>query len=231
MKEYLLLKVKEKLHISPDSFGPGVTAQSTVFIKGDRIYQHKLARFYYTTYDVRRSEDVVNPNTPHCNIMLLANTEINDPDPDLSTRAVVHPFLYGRVIAIYHANVIYTGPGMRDYDAMRFDFLRVRWFQVDQPQGRDRYRSSWKTLRLDRLSFPPMAEQGSFGFVDPSLVLRSCHLIPAFSLGKARLDGIGLSAIAKDSKDWKSYYVNRFAVLSACYCYFTEGISDLLTAT
>ncbi len=145
--------------------------------------------------------------------MLLANTQINSPDPDTSTQTMIHPFLYGRVIAIYHANVIYTGPGMKDYDTMRFDFLRVRWFQVDQTQGRIRNRCGWKTLRLDRLSFPPMAEQGSFGFVDPSLVLRSCHLIPAFSLGKSRLDGIGLSAIAKDSKDWKGYYVNRFATV------------------
>ncbi|KJA18172.1 hypothetical protein HYPSUDRAFT_205550 [Hypholoma sublateritium FD-334 SS-4] len=56
-----------------------------------------------------------------------------------------------------------------------------------------------------------MARQDSFGFVDPSLVLRACHILPVFASGKRYADGIGLSTIAGDSNDWKSYYVNRFA--------------------
>jgi len=34
-------------------------------------------------------------------------------------------FLYGRILGAYHANVIYTGPGMQDYEARRFDFLWI----------------------------------------------------------------------------------------------------------
>ena len=32
-----------------------------VFFKSDRIYKHNLLRINHTTYDVRRSQDVINP--------------------------------------------------------------------------------------------------------------------------------------------------------------------------
>lgn len=174
-------------------------------IKDNRLYRHKLARFYYTTYDVCRSEDIINPRTSHCDVMLLSDLEAarsSNPSDALN----VHPFLYARVIGIYHVNIIYTGLGMTGYEAMRFDFLHVRWFQLEATDPC----LGWTTSRLDRLSFPPVAEQDSFGFVDPSLVLRSCHLIPAFSRGRSHDDGIGLSSMSNDGRDWKSYYVNRY---------------------
>ncbi|KJA13341.1 hypothetical protein HYPSUDRAFT_209627 [Hypholoma sublateritium FD-334 SS-4] len=143
--------------------------------------------------------------------MLVADPEPNDNDSDPLDNNAVHPYLYGRVIGIYHVNIVYTGPGMKGYEAMRFDFLHVRWFQLDLVQPRGRSNCAWTSLHLDRLSFPPMAGRASLGFVDPSLILRGCHLIPAYSLGKARSDGIGISKMLKDAKDWKYYYVNRFA--------------------
>src|ERR1700728_4093607 len=51
----------------------------SVFFKNDRIYCHKLARFNYTTYDVRRAQDVINPMTSHCNILLLAHKNGGNP--------------------------------------------------------------------------------------------------------------------------------------------------------
>ena len=42
----------------------------------------------------------------------------------------LHHFLYARVLGAYHVNVIYTGPGMRDFEAHHFEFLWVRWFEV-----------------------------------------------------------------------------------------------------
>lgn len=136
-----------------------------------------------------------------------------DPESDNGSDPLVnnagHPYLYGRVVGIYHVNIIYNGPGMKGYEAMRFDFLYVRWFQLDKSGQSNCAR---KPLRLDRLSFPPMAGRASLGFLDPSLVLRSCHLIPAYSFGKARADGIGISKMLKDAKDWKYYYVNRLVI-------------------
>jgi hypothetical protein len=170
----------------------GEASLKGILIKDNRLYLHKLARFYHTTYDVRRSEDIINPRTSHCDIMLLSTCDTNP-----------HPFLYARVLAIYHVNVIYNGPGMLNYDSMRFDFMWVRWFQLMGPGSAN---------SLDCLSFPPMSDEGSFGFIDPELVLRGCHLIPAFSQGKRYSDTIGLSKLARDSEDWQKYYVNRYGI-------------------
>ncbi|KAF8221019.1 hypothetical protein L208DRAFT_1536292, partial [Tricholoma matsutake] len=65
----------------------------------------------------------------------------------------------------------------------------------------------WKAHHLDQLSFPPMASEDAFGFVDPSDVLQSCHVIPQFAKGKWHSDGVALSKCARDGEDWKEYYV------------------------
>ena len=62
---------------------------------------------------------------------------------------------------------------------------------------------------LDRIRFGPMAADDTFGFLDPSVVLRGCHIIPAFAKGKLHSDGKGMSLCARDSSDWSEYYVNR----------------------
>jgi hypothetical protein len=54
-----------------------------------------------------------------------------------------------------------------------------------------------------------MADENAFGFVDPALILRACHLLPLFSEGKRYQDGIGLSRSARDGQEWKAYLVNR----------------------
>lgn len=113
-------------------------------------------------------------------------------------------FLYAQVLGIFHANIVYTGPGMADYNARRVEFMWVRWFEYDNPKP-----FNWDDLKLDSVHFPPMAMSDAFGFVDPDRVLRSCHIIPAFAEGKARLDGIGLSRCARDADDWTKYYINR----------------------
>ena len=160
-----------------------------------QMYIHKVARFYNTSYNVRRSEDVINPKTSHCDIMLLSGPQVGN---DLPT----HPSLYARALRIYH---VYSGPGMFNYEPMRFDFLWVRWFQVciNPASG------GWAASRLDRVSFPPMTQMDAFGFVIPEHVLRGCCLSPVFSDGKRHQDGRGLSKIAKDGQEWRAYYVNR----------------------
>ncbi len=111
-------------------------------------------------------------------------------------------------------NVYYIGPNMKGYEPIRFDFLHIRWFQLDNDlpllNHTGESHSSGVSSHLDQLSFPPMADESSFGFLDPTLVLRACHVIPAFHFGKCYADGIGLSVIARDSNDWKSYYINRY---------------------
>jgi len=175
--------------------------RDSLFFKNDCMYKHHLARFNYTTYDARRAQDVINPGTCHRDVMLLANNT----DPDASSD---HHFLYARVLGIYHANVVYTGADMLDYNPRKIYFLWVRWIEHNGSRS-----SGWESRKLDSVSFPPMATEGAFGFVDPKDVLRGCHIIPAFAKGKARLDNISLSRHVKDAEDWYCYYVNRYAAV------------------
>ena len=64
---------------------------------------------------------------------------------------------------------------------------------------------------LKRLAFRKLDSSDAFGFLDPSLVLHACHLIPAFA--KGRTDSLlpcGPSVAREngDLDDWTAYYVN-----------------------
>lgn len=182
-------------------------AARSVLFKHDRIYQHKIFRVNYTTYDVRRAQDVINPDTSHCNIMVLDGAALKDSDALDDKRD--GPYLYARVLGVYHANVIYVGAGATDYQSQRMDILWVRWYQqIDLGQ------TGWKARKLDRVRFPSFANSipdqgGIVGFLDPSSVLRACHIVPRFCKGMRYEDGRGVSFCGRDSSDWREYYVNR----------------------
>ena len=196
--------VRQEVSASRDDHHPpqvGLSAVQadckSVLFKGDRMYRHHLARFNYTTYDVRRSTDVINPSTSHRDIMVLADNANNDEN-------TAHPFLYARILGIYHVNVICTGGGSLDYVSRRVEVLFVRWFEYDSSRAFE-----WADLSLDPIRFLPMADERAFGFVDPKNVLRGCHILPAFARGKARMDGVGFSRLARDGQDWSQYFINR----------------------
>lgn len=211
LREHLLPRVQtalqkevkscSELNMPPNSFPIGLdkTMYDFVFFKNDSIYQHKIIRFNFTTYDVRRRTDVVKPGGSRCNIMLLADCITNNSGP-----SDLHPFLYASVLGAYHANVIYTGPGMQDYKARLFNFLWVRWYEVVDTGILERDNST-----LDSVRFPPMHEDNSFGFVDPDDVLRGCHILPAFAKGKREEIRVNVSRCVKDTKDYLLYYVGR----------------------
>lgn len=163
-----------------------------LFFQNDRMFRHNILRVNYTTYDIHRKQDTINPMTPHRDVMVIADEEDSER----------HPFMYARVLGIYHVNVIYIGPGMVDYRPRRLEFLWVRWFELEAE-------GDWSQSKLDIVAFPPMADGSSFGFLDPEDVVRGCHIIPRFSKGRRYVDARGLSRCARDSDDWKSYYINR----------------------
>jgi hypothetical protein len=174
-----------------------VLALDGIHFKADRMYRHNVMRINYTTYDVRRAQDAINPNTNHCNVMLLSCQEPGSPK---------HQYIYARVLGIFHVNVVYAGPGMLDYKARRIDFLWVRWFEgVDDVS----VEQSWIDARLDRLQFPPMSDKEAFGFIDPAHVIRGCHIIPRFSIGLRHVEVVGISECARNAEDWIHYYVAR----------------------
>jgi len=202
LQQHLLPRILSNLAtLSPDSRISDADQYkcdaSKVLFKHDRMYQHNLFRVNYTTYDIRRGQDVMNPSTSHHNVMVLANTEDDE-------SASAHPFRYARVLGVFHVNVVYVGHGMVDYQPHRLEFLWVRWYENSGVT-----RNGWFDQKLDRIRFPPMAGQDAFGFIDPLDVLRGCHVVPAFSKGRQHYDGRGISRCAKDSGDWVQYYVNR----------------------
>jgi len=187
--------------------GQGADSENKViFIKNDLMYRHNLMRINYTTYDVRRSQDTINPNTDRQDIMLLS-TQAQDP---ATTPGPGHEYQYARVLGIYHVHAI--GTVQNRYHMRRIEFLWVRFFEVIENPP---VQQAWSTAQLDKLKFRSMDAAGAFGFVDPGQVIRGCHLIPKFCSGKSQPPSIGgesarpLSAFARDHEDWKAYYVNR----------------------
>lgn len=169
--------------------------RNTVRIIGDKIYSSKVLRINYTTYDMRRGQDTMNPRT-HCDVMVLS----------AETEPTAHPFWYARVLGVFHAKVLHTGPDARNHSIQHMEFLWVRWFGIEQ-----NYKYGSHPGRLPKIGFVPDTESGAFGFLDPSLVLRGCHLVPAFASGRTQgllrtsLPSAGRSAGEVD--DWVNYYV------------------------
>jgi len=179
------------------------TRPGYILLQHDRLYRHNIMRINYTTYDVRRAQDVINPNTSHCNVMILNEKGSS-------------PYAYAKVLGVYHINAFYAGHnGLSECRPRRMEFLWVRWYHNVEVE------SGWNARKLDRVSFLPVGHPDSFGFVDPSQVLRGCHMIPVFSRGKVHPDCNGLSRIARDALDWKQYYVNRYFPAS-----FTVAITN-----
>lgn len=184
------------------------TERFNLQIEDNRIYEHKVLRVNYTTYDMRRDQDSINPRT-HPDIMALSH---EDEDDD-------HPYWYARVVGIYHANVRYLDPGSTSgSEFQRVDFLWIRWF------GRDMTTSSGFTARrLPRVGFLDTDNPGAFGFLNPEVVIRGVHLIPAFHYGRTGelLKGPSVARqhyvddddpTAQAETDWQYFYVNMYVL-------------------
>ncbi|KZV87861.1 hypothetical protein EXIGLDRAFT_571190, partial [Exidia glandulosa HHB12029] len=191
--------VLERLGISydlPDEHYSEALRQ-TVVIEGGRLYDHKTLRVNYTTYDLRRDQDSINPRTSHRDIMMLS--------PEDRTNA--HPYWYARVLRIFHVNVLRTGADASSAP-IRLDVLWIRWFGED-PDWQD----GWSKRRLPRVGFVPIRDPDAFGFIDPATVLRASYLMPAFSEGRTSTLLPFDKSIARrvgEKDDFVNYYVGVF---------------------
>jgi hypothetical protein len=171
--------------------------RKTVRIAENKIYATKVLRVNYTTYDVRRDQDSMNPRT-HCDVMVHSRED----------DTAAHPYWYARVLGVFHARVLHTGPRATNRALQHTEFLWVRWF------GREPdYRSGLKAARLPKIGFLPDSDPEAFGFLDPSLVIRGCHLLPAFANGRTSelLQATKSSGRPLDEiDDWANYYVNMY---------------------
>ncbi|CAE6398632.1 unnamed protein product [Rhizoctonia solani] len=166
-----------------------------------RLHRHKTLRINYTSYDILRQQDSLNSSTSHCYALLATNFD-QEPDSEEAT----HPYIYAKIIGVYHANVVYRGRRPK-----RIDFVHVRWlyYDYDSPGG-------WDHGRLDRVSYQECQTDqdvlDSFDFVHPSDIIRATHLIPGFVDGTTTAYLGPTRSIAHDEaecEDWKFYYVNR----------------------
>jgi len=173
-----------------------------IILGHDRMYMHKIIMFNYMTYDMRWDQDVLNPGTSYCNFMALAQPDSTEPSDE-------HPFLYSQILGVFHVNVIYNGPGMTDYNPRRYDFLWVRWYDLENSVLHKSKTTKLKAShRLNHLVFPSLDEEDSVGFLDPADVLRGCHIIPAFAQKKCFSDSKEeLSKCAHEDRDWNVYYI------------------------
>ncbi len=124
-----------------------------------------------------------------------------DPDPDCDS----HPYLYARVIGIFHAIVRHVGPKSLDRAAKNIQFLWVRWYAFDSniPSG-------FKAKRLPCIGFLPGDDPQAFGFVDPSHILRASHIMPAYIYGQTSeiLSPSICRRFNENNMDWVRYYVD-----------------------
>ncbi|KAF8806327.1 hypothetical protein BYT27DRAFT_7224612 [Phlegmacium glaucopus] len=85
--------------------------RNSVCIVGNKIYTIKTCQLYYTTYDLQRKYDTVNP-TSHPDVMVRS--------PKAGTDA--SPYWYARVLSMYYANVWTTNPAVKDGDISSDDY-------------------------------------------------------------------------------------------------------------
>jgi hypothetical protein len=118
----------------------------------------------------------------------------------------MHPYWYARVIGIFHAMVRRVGIGGTTGTFEQMDFLWVRWYGYDTHA-----RSGFKARRLHQIGFlDSFGDEEAFGFIDPSDVIRTIHLIPAFKLGTSS-DFLPPSIARREDEgdeDYVRYYVS-----------------------
>jgi hypothetical protein len=172
--------------------------RNSIRFVGSKIYSVQTCHIYYTSYDLQRQCDTVNPHT-HPDIML--RSPVNEEGAE--------PYWYARVLGVYHANIWAENsmiPGARS--VKRMDFLWVRWFGEEIG-----YRSGFHRARLPKIGFVESTDEFAFSFVDPANAVRGCHLIPAFDAGRSAdllpwPRSIARCLNPEDVDDWLNFYVN-----------------------
>ena len=190
--------ILERLKFAPDLPDERYSEKmrNTVVIEQNRLYLHRVLRVNYTTYDLRRDQDTINPDS-HADIMMRAQADSE------------HPYLYARVLSIFHMEALLMPPKGQHvqtaWQTMHVCF--VRWFEVDLPKIRPR--------RLIPLRWATKDED-PFGFVAPDQVLRGCHLLPSVVYGRSdsALRGYSEARNAQketDNLDYNRHYVGQYA--------------------
>ena len=162
-----------------------------VFIKDNTLYEHPLVTVNYTTYDLRRDKDPIHLNFGNQAVLVYSPASQD-----------TKPWLYAHIVCVYHVFVCTaTNP-----EPKRLELLWVRWMQRDPSQLQGPNASQYTRISFVQHSGVPGED---FGFVDPSHIIRGCHLIPVFDLQQTH-DRLGPSIARDINGDWKAFYTNRY---------------------
>ncbi|KAG8989787.1 hypothetical protein FRB90_002072 [Tulasnella sp. 427] len=170
----------------------GRDERDRLVIKDNIIHQHAYLRINYTTYDVRRDQDIINPRVPSRSFVMVP------------AAAGDHPYWYARVLGIYDIQV---SPSSQNPAPVRLNFLWVRWLGEDP-----NHQGDFESVALPRVGYVRFGTGSeAFGFLDPSVIIRGCHLVPAFRFGYTK-SLLPASDFYDDLEhgDFVNYYVNQF---------------------
>ncbi|KAJ3797838.1 hypothetical protein GGU11DRAFT_816262 [Lentinula aff. detonsa] len=203
-----------------DSYGSFTDSErNSIDLYKKKFYAVKTMRVNYTTYDVRRDQDVINPRTDHSMVMVQSA----DDDPK------THPYWYARVLGIFHAEVLRLDNGQVK-GIQHMEFLWVRWMGAEP-----HYRWGRKIGRLPKIGFIVENDEYAFGFLDPALVIRACHLIPDFVTGRTlellNTREVTAARSVEETDDWGSFYVNIFVDRDMFMRHAGGGVGHLGSAT
>ena len=168
--------------------------RSYIKIVSNTLYRHKTLELRYTTYDMRGGKDKMYQRH-HPDVMVLSDGED-------------HPYLYGRILDLFHVEVINNGPNSllgEDTPAM-LQMAWIRWFKLDTSRGE----SGFHSLQYPTISFYKGDEPDAFGFIHPDEIIRAVHLIPSFRFGHTG-EYLGSPSEGRpkgEVDDWRYFKVN-----------------------
>lgn len=127
-------------------------------------------------------------------------TLLREEDPDH------HPFWYCQLTKVFHIKVHFCPGGVSCLQEM-LEVLWVCWLGVNRD-----HKWGFRQCALPKVGFrPDDGDTPAFGFLDPSLVIHGCHLIPVFIDGctdQLLPKGTLVARPLGDTDDWAGYYVN-----------------------
>ena len=164
-------------------------------INFDAIVELKILCINYTTYDICWDHNTIRTT---CGDVVMT-----------SLRDEAHPFWYARVLCAFHIQVHFR-PGGVSHSKQSMEVLWIHWLGIDQD-----HKWSFRDTHLLKVGFvPDDTDHIPFGFLDPSLMICGCHLIPAFIDGHTHnllQRGPSLVRLPGELDDWAAFYVNMWA--------------------
>jgi hypothetical protein len=151
LKDHILYRL-QKLDVSHCDHIFTDEEHNSVIIPNHIVYSVQTMQVHYTTYDLRREYNTINPQT-HADIMVL-----------LGETTPSHPYWYVRILGIYHLET-----WIKNADQPVKQHLEVLWVRWLAPLRS--HKSGMKCAHLLKVVFVDESDTDAFGFLDPNQVI------------------------------------------------------------